>query len=391
MSDNIESIKRSDVTFQLTALQVSANQAAGMARSLRNAGGAARAAIVLPIVSLFTLAAINLWLTWPIGPHWYEASRLLFWFPILALLVWIPISVRLATRRDANIQPMFYLYRGILALREAAASGDNRLAPAVPSRVERAPDSSAEAPIVGRFQRVSAQFRGITLLALGVVLIVFTASFFSGWPVDLSISDTSLLSLRIIASAVFLIEGVWLILVAVQLLRPLEITTDEQGVRWRQSILGRRMARVPWQDARAFVTFRASKDGRPDADVDEIFLLDATKYAVAWRITHKASSDERKVNMDIVHNVNEHIQLRDITTSLKNLLESPETRSYEYAITVLSAATPVHPDVRKALILPERTVSRFLSGYLIVAAVLLALLVLVGLLLQFGVIPAGSF
>ena len=180
---------------------------------------------------------------------------------------------------------------------------------------------------------------------------------------------------------------------AAQWLRPFEVRADEQGIRWRQPTFGfgRRAVHVPWQDVRAFVTFRASKDGKSGGDQDEIFLLDATKYVVAWRITPKASPDERKAHEGFVRNVSGHVQLRDITASLKNLLQSPETRSYEYAVAVLSAATPAHPDVRKALILPEQTPSHFLRGYLIVAAILLALLVAAGLLLQSGLIPAGSF
>jgi len=231
------------------------------------------------------------------------------------------------------------------------------------------------------------------LLAMGVVLIVFAASYCSGWPIDLSISDTSILSLRVVVSTVFLIEGLLLIIAAIQWLRPFEIGADEQGVRWRQVTLGfgRRTVRVLWQDVREFVTFRASKDGKAGADIDEVFLLDATKYVIAWKITPKTPPDERVAQERFVRIANEHVLLRDITAALKNLLESPATRSYEYAVAVLSAAAPAHPDVRKALILPERASSRFLSGYLIVAAILLALLVAAGLLLQFGVIPAGTF
>jgi hypothetical protein len=391
MSDEIEAIKRSDVTFQLTALQVPASQAAVMARSWRSTAGGSRPSILFPAVYLFALAAITLWLAWSFGRYWYDTNWLLFWFVIVAAFVWIPVSVRLTIRRAANVQPMFYLHRGILALREAAAAGDNRLAPAVPNNVDGTPDRAAEAPPVGRFERVGAQFRGIMLLVMGIVLTVFAATFFLGWPVDVSFSDASILNLRIVASTVLLIEGIWLVIVAVQLLRPFEITTEGQGVRWRQSTFRRRLVRVQWPDVRAFVTFRASKDGKTDADVDEIFLLDATKYAVAWRITHKASPDEREAHEGFVRNMSGHIQLRDITTSLKNLVESPETRSYEYAVAVLSAAAPVHSDVRKALIFPERTPSRFLRGYLIVAAILLALLVVAGLLLKSGLVPAGSF
>jgi hypothetical protein len=393
MSDEIEAIKRSDVTFQLTALQVPASQAARMARSLRSTAGGSRASLYFSTVYLFAMAAIILWLAWSSDRYTYRAFWLLFWFVIVAAVVWIPVSARLATRRDANIQPTFYLYRGIQALLQAAASGDKRLAPTVPNNVDETSNGAAEGPTVGRFERVGAKFRGIMLLVMGIVLIVFAVSFFLGWPVDLSFSDTSQFNLRIIASTIFLLEGVWMVIVGVQWLRPFEVGADAKSVYWQQPPLGfkRRMVRVPWQDMRAFVTFRATKDGKTDADVDEIFLLDATKYAVAWRITPKASPDERKANEGIVRNVNEHIQLRDITASLKNLLESPETRSYEYAITVLSATTPAHPDVRKALILPEHTSARFLSGYLLVAAILLALLIAAGLLLQSGLIPAGTF
>ena len=343
MSDEIEAIKRSDVTFQLTALQIPASQAARMARSLRSTAGGSRASLFFPTVYLFAMAAITLWLAWSFGRYWYDTNWLLFWFVIVLAFVWIPVSIWSAKRRDANIQPAFYLHRGILALREAAVSGDDRLAPAVPYSVEETPESGAEVPLVGGFQRVGAQFRGIMLLVMGVVLTLFAASILGGWPVDLSFSDTSILNLRVIASTVFLIEGVWLIIVAVQLLRPFEITTEEQGVRWRQSTFRRRTVRVPWQDVRAFVTFRASKDGKTGSDQDEIFLLDATKYVVAWRITPKSSQDERKANEGIVRNVSEHIQLRDITASLKELLESPETRSYEYSVAMLSVCRAGSP------------------------------------------------
>ena len=393
MSDEIEAIKRSDVTFQLTALQVPASQAARMARTLRSTPGWSRASLFLPTVYLFAMAAITLWLAWSFGRHWYDTNWLLFWFVIVAAFVWIPVSIWSAKRRDANIQPAFYLHRGIQALRQAAASSDNRLAPAVQSPVDEAADSKDASPTVGRFQRLGAQSRGVGPLVIGVVLILFAASIFGGWPVDLSFSDTSILNLRVVASTVFLIEGVWIVIVGSQWLRPFEVRADEQGVRWRQPTFGfgRRAVHAPWQDVRAFVTFRASKDGKSGGDQDEIFLLDATKYEVAWRITPKASPDERKAHEGFVRNVSGHVQLRDITASLKNLLQSPETRSYEYAVAVLSAATPAHPDVRKALILPEQTPSHFLRGYLIVAAILLALLVAAGLLLQSGIIPAGSF
>ena len=393
MSDDIEAIKLSDVTFQLTALQVPASQTARMARTLRSTAGWSHAINLFLLIYLFALAAVELWFVWSSGTRQNDESWLIFWIAVLALLIWIPVSGWSDTRRDVNIQQPFYLHRGIQALRQAAAFGDDRLAPLVKSGVNEATDGNAGTPVVGRFQRIGAQSRGVGLLVIGVVLILFAASILGGWPVDLSFSDTSMFNLPIIASTVFLIEGVWSVIVGAQWLRPFEVGVDEQGIRWRQPTFGfgRHTVRAQWPDVRAFVTFRASKEGKASADQDEIFLLDATKQVVAWKMTPKTPPDVRATHKRFVRMVSERAHLRDITASLKNLLESPETRSYEYTVTVLSTAAPAHPEVRKALVLPEWTPSRFLRGYLFIAAILLALLVAAGLLLQFGIIPAGSF
>jgi hypothetical protein len=168
------------------------------------------------------------------------------------------------------------------------------------------------------------------------------------------------------------------------------VTGDEKGFHWQQlafSRLGRRSAQGLWQDVRAFVTFTMRQGDGGDAG---IFLLDMTNEALAWRITPKTPANVREAHERFVRLANEHAPLRDITASLKNLLESPETRSYEYAITALSGPVPVPPAVRKILTTPVR-VSHFLRGYLIVATILLALLVAAALLMQSGLIPPNAF
>jgi hypothetical protein len=169
------------------------------------------------------------------------------------------------------------------------------------------------------------------------------------------------------------------------------IVTDEQGVKWQRHafVLGRRTVQASWQDVRAFVALKVTQSSK-SGQTSDVFLLDTTSEALAWRITPKTPPSVREAHERFVRMANEHVPLRDITASLQNLLESPETRSYEYAVTALSSPTPVPPSVRKVLTTPIRK-SHFLRGYLIVAAILLALLVAAGLLLQFGVIPAGSF
>jgi hypothetical protein len=196
-----------------------------------------------------------------------------------------------------------------------------------------------------------------------------------------------------IGGAVALIfAGALNLLIGFQWQRAFTIIAEEDGVEWPGPAIGgmsRHTIHALWEDVRAFVTFRASKDSK-SSDLDEIFLLDTGSEALAWRITPKTPASVREAHERFVRMANEHVQLRDITASLKNLLESPETRSYEYAVIALSGAAPVPPAVRKVLTTPVHE-SHFLRGYLIVAAILLALIVAAGILLQSGLIPAGTF
>jgi hypothetical protein len=187
-----------------------------------------------------------------------------------------------------------------------------------------------------------------------------------------------------------LVLGMLAIATAAFWLSTFTVTGDEKGFHWQQlafSRLGRRSAQGLWQDVRAFVTFTMRQGDGGDAG---IFLLDMTNEALAWRITPKTPANVREAHERFVRLANEHAPLRDITASLKNLLESPETRSYEYAVTALSGPVPVPPAVRKILTTPVR-VSHFLRGYLIVATILLALLVAAALLMQSGLIPPNAF
>jgi hypothetical protein len=190
--------------------------------------------------------------------------------------------------------------------------------------------------------------------------------------------------------AVLIIAGAFYTLAGFRWLGALTIGADKDGIKWPVLAfggLGRRAVEAPWQNVRTFVMLRASKDGK-SSNIDEVFLLDTATEALAWRITPKTPASVREAHERLVLMANEHVPLRDITASLKDLLESPETRSYEYAVTALSGSAPVPPSVRKVLTTPVRE-PHFLRGYLIVAAVLLALLVAAGLLLQSGLIPAG--
>jgi hypothetical protein len=288
---------------------------------------------------------------------------------------------------------VFQIYSGIQGLRQTAASGDDKLTPIRAAVIWTDTGGSAltDSIQLGPLQRLGVQSgrlllrSGVVLLFIGVTLGALTLVAFPRGSVLQNTEDLG------VAAVAFLV-GVFALLRAIPLLGALDIFADEQGFRWKRpafSGLGRRAVQASWQDARAFVMFRARRDSK-SADVDEIFLLDTTTEALAWRITPKTPASVREAHERFVRMANEHVPLRDITASLKDLLASPETRSYEYAVTALSGSAPVPPAMRKVLTTPVRE-SHFLRGYLIVAAILLALLVAAGLLLQSGLIPAGSF
>jgi hypothetical protein len=281
------------------------------------------------------------------------------------------------------------VHQGTQALRQIAASGDGKLAP-IPATVTwtNSGSVSMDPMTLGPLHRLERQ-RARRFLILSLVLIICGAILVvpALAPQATSVDRAEYLS----TSAAALIVGLFALARVFPWLRSFTISSDEQEFRWPLPAFGpwRRRVQTSWQDTQAFVTFRASKDGKNSA-ADEVFLLDTTAEALAWRITPRTPASVREAHERFVRMANQHAPLRDITASLKDLLDSPETRSYEYAVTALSGSAPVPPAVRKVLTTPVRE-SHFLHGYLIVAAILLALLVTTGLLLQFGLIPAGSF
>jgi len=393
MSDAIDAVSRSErgYPFALTALQLSANRAIGVARFVSITTRLARTTVLFPALPIFGDAVFILWLVShnasPQNDGWFWA----FWVTIAVGFILVLTQGWVDRHNEAAARQTFWFHKGVYALRQIATSGDNRLTPVQLAHEETGP---LEEPLtVGPLQRLSADagapFRafGLLILLMGIVLgalyigLLSTATFRAGSPY-----------LFIGGAVALLFAGALNLITGFQWQRAFTILADEDGVEWPRFAVGglsRHMAHASWKDARAFVTLKANKDSK-SSDVDEIFLLDTTTEALAWRITPKTPTNMREAHERFIRMANEHVPLRDITASLKDLLESPETRSYEYALTALSGPAPVPPAVRKVLITPIRE-SHFLRGYLIVAATLLALLVAAGLLLQSGLIPAGTF
>jgi hypothetical protein len=392
MSDEkYDAVSQREVRFVLAALSVPASKAERLASGMRLMWPVQIFVAFLPATVNVGLAAYSLWLIFTGHTNQWQD----FWTRTLATLAWTLFALILLSmairRRLFPTSLVLQIHQGVQALRQVAASGDGKLTPVHTCVAIITMDSGSESmnpTALGPLHRLDRQ-RGRLLLILSLVLVVCGATLTVSALVPQATSLDRAEYLGTAAAILLLVA--FAVIVAVSRLRSLTIIGDKNGLRWRRPVFGfrHRKAQAPWPDARSFLTFRARKDAK-SADMDEIFLLDTTTEALAWRITPKTPVNVREAHERFVRMANEHVQLRDITASLKNLLESPETRSYEYAVAALSGPVPVPPAVRKVLTIPVRE-SHFLRGYLIVAAILLALLVAVGLLLQSGLIPAGSF
>lgn len=389
MSDEkYDVVSQREVRFALAALPVPASRAEQFARRARLVWPAQIVVAFVPAMVNFGLAVYSLWLIFTgQSAHWQD-----FWTRTVATLagvIFALIVLGLAiSRRLFPTAVVLQIHQGVQALRQTAAFGDDKLA-AVRSAITWTDASSnfTDSVFVGPLQGLNQQ-RIRSVLVLGLILIVIgvglgTLALLS-FAHEISPDNAAGLAAAIIA----LLLGLVSVARAVPRLRPFTITSDELSFHWQRRAfwLGRGTVKASWQDVRAFATFTMRQG---DGGKSEVFLLDTTSEALAWQITPKTPASVREAHERFVRMANEHVPLRDITASLKNLLESPETRSYEYAVTALSGSAPVPPAVRKVLTTPVRE-SHFLRGYLIVAAILLALLVAAGLLLQSGIIPAGS-
>jgi hypothetical protein len=393
--------KKSDAVSQrelgpaLLTFQSPASQADARSRQRRTNWIALAVVLSLPSLVNYGWAAWSLWLAM------HEDQLHDFWGFTLAAIGWavfVLVLLLIATAGSFSPPKLQRLDKGIQALRQAATSADNRLAPThAPPLLSVTDDSepsevSSGTVILGPLERLDGR-RVEFLVLLGPILLLFgligVGPALYRYSAFSNLHDPTI-NQDFATAAGMLVLGILAIAIAAFWLSKFTATASEQGFHWQRpafSGLGRRSAHASWQDVQAFVTFTMRQG---DGGESAVFLLDTATEALAWRITAKTPASVREAHERFVRMANEHVQLRDITASLKNLLESPETRSYEYAVTALSGPAPVPPAVRKVLTTPVRE-SHFLRGYLIVAAILLALLVAAGLLLQSGLIPAGSF
>jgi hypothetical protein len=391
MSDESDAVSKRErgYTSAFSAFAIPAARALKVARFLRSTSRSSRVTFPLLPLLFYAIAVQGLLIArhtrfW--NYFWLEVVVL------LALSMWPLVGFALERSNARNLQ----MHKGIQALRQVAVSGDRRLSP---QRADLAQsnlnDQGTDIPYsqtitLGPLRHIYAG-TGAIVGAVGCALLLLAILMGIGGSALLPHLNMFVVQVYFGLTIFFAVAGLLYILIWFQWSRAFTAVANEDGVSWRQPAfrVGWRRIQGPWREVRALVTFRARRDGK-SADIDEVFLLDTTTEALAWRITPKTPASVRAAHEQFVRMANEHVQLRDITTSLKNLLESPETRSYEYAVIALSGPAPVPPAVRKVLTMPVRE-SHFLRGYLIVAAILLALLVAAGLVLQSGLVPAGAF
>jgi hypothetical protein len=202
---------------------------------------------------------------------WQGGDWLAFWAAAMPMAAIGASSVRVIVWTD----PRAELYAPLAALRDAARTGDSTLAP-----TEVAPRDALESSLplndttrIGPLRRPVGT-APLVLVGLGVLKLAILAV--AG---PYALATGSLLAAAILFATLFP-AGALLALLGGRAWSPLYVRTDTQGARWR--LPSGRLARIAWQDARAFFQIRYSP--RWGAARATQYVLDAGQAVLSWRV-----------------------------------------------------------------------------------------------------------
>jgi hypothetical protein len=253
-----------------------------VARFVRNATWLSLITYPLLPLLFYAIAIQGLLLAWRNGNWNY------FWLEALIVLLlstWSLVSFASQRSTARNLR----IHKGIQALRQVAVAGDQRLSPLRAGLAQSdlngqgTEGASRGAITLGPLRHMYAG-TGALSGAVGCALLLLAILIGIGGSGLLPHLDTFVVQVYFGLAIFFAVAGVLYILIWFQWSRAFTVVANEVGVSWRQLALrvGWGMVQAPWRGVRAFVAFRASKDGK-SSDVDEVFLLDTTNEALAWR------------------------------------------------------------------------------------------------------------
>ncbi|WIG60081.1 MAG: hypothetical protein OJF49_002829 [Ktedonobacterales bacterium] len=258
--------------------------------------------ILIPLYcALFGLAI------WLLNRTWHGGDWLTYSITLLSLGTFgIPLA-RVAILRDSRA----HLFAPVAALRQAARTGDAKLAPGAvePSDATSASALSSESARIGPLRRPASAF-AIVCVALGALFLLVL---FVYVPIGFAAGNPSVAEALIVA---LLPSGALLTLLGWRLLSPLYVRAGMDDLRWRGA--SGRLRRISWHAVHAF--YRVSNS----YDRETLYVLDAGASVFAWRASMTAIDAPQTLasaHLCTVITARTGLPLRDLTVEATRIAE----------------------------------------------------------------------
>jgi hypothetical protein len=265
---------------------------------------------------------------------------------LLAMTMTLQIARYLYGRPRSNQQEAV-----VLAVREAAALGDDRIAPLASDQL----DSVLSEPLpalpaqLGPFRQPTqsqVEFYGTLALIAGVFgssgvalgLVAGTTNQFHEagiwW-------GCALVSLPLLPLCI------WAARRSQHLARPLTLTADEWGLQWKQSGRASGRAVIPWHEIRSFGQFQLGST-RPSGKyvfARYTFFVDGGSSVLAWYVQTGMPAAELQASDDLTHLIFTctRLLLRDITAAASALADDTGSSKYRQLMTQLMPNSAAYP------------------------------------------------
>jgi hypothetical protein len=246
----------------------------------------------------------------------------------------------------------------IMAVREAAALGDDRIAPLAEDQLSSVlhdplPALPAQLGPVRRPNHDEVEFFGtVTVVCFTVGVVGAIVGLLAGTADQDSLAGfwytCALLGLLLV------LAGIWAAWQAQRLSRPCTITANDWGLNWKSNGLPERPVFLPWHEVRSFTLFQSglARVSGKYVSSQYTFVVDGGSAVLAWYVRRGMTDSELELSDALTHLIfaRTSLPLRDISVSAKALTAGTRTSDYRRFMTVLqdkSVQYPANPYLEK--------------------------------------------
>jgi hypothetical protein len=239
----------------------------------------------------------------------------------------------------------------VLAVREAAALGDDRIAPLASDQLDSLlsdplpalpaqlgplrPPTHSQVEFYSTLAIIIGVF-GISGVALGLVAGSANSFHEAGLWWGCALVSLPLLPLCI-----------WAARRSHQLARPLTVTADEWGLQWKQSGRASGRAVIPWHEVRSLSQFQLGsiQPSGKYAFAQYTFVVDGGSAVLAWYVQTGMPAAELQASDDLTHLLftRTRLPLRDITAAASALADNTSSAKYRHLMIQLMANSAAYP------------------------------------------------